>query len=125
MDKAKRLYEAACQKGHVPSCVLAAEIQLSSAYCRAQELFVRACDMGDHVSCIQAGHMIGNGSPDRRAAPDATRAAALYEKACRGGYGRACILFAEVLELGAGVPRDKKNAAAMRDRAKQLGYHEQ
>jgi TPR repeat protein len=122
IEKAKRLYEAACQKGDALSCVWAAEFQLGNSYCRAQGLFGRACDMGDYVSCVQAADMISNGSPDGQAAPDPTRAAALYEKACTGGDGGGCAAFADVLELGAGVPKDQRKAAEMRERAKQFGY---
>src|SRR5690349_18480641 len=57
VEKAKRLYEAACQKGHILGCIWTAELHLGSDYCRAQELFARACELGDYVSCVQAGYM--------------------------------------------------------------------
>lgn len=85
------LYEKACGAGEASACR-----DLGFAYvatvvppdpAKGAEIWLASCEAGHAQSCADLGwlHEEGRGVPQ-----DAERAQALYHRACRGGYERAC-----------------------------------
>lgn len=106
----------------MPSCESAANRYLGRDYCRAQELFVRACEKGEWRACDQAGLMVEKNVPGTGILGDAARAAQLFARGCDGGDPRACMNLALAYRSGKGVAKDAKRADRYEARAKELGY---
>jgi hypothetical protein len=67
-----------------------------------RDVFSRACDTGDGVSCFILGWQINMGVVSAEPA----RAAALFERSCAAGWARGCGSLAEFYVHGEGVPVD-------------------
>ena len=93
----------ACDLGHADGCArLAAFVQNGG-----QEVFVRACDGGDGVSCFILGWQMDKGMG---VTADPARAAALFERSCAAGWARGCGSLGECYRQGEGVPVDPVRA---------------
>jgi len=93
----------ACDLGLADGCSsLAAFVQHGG-----QEVFLRACDGGDGVSCFILGWQMDKGLG---VAADPAGAAALFERSCAAGWARGCGTLGEFYRQGEGVPMDLARA---------------
>lgn len=86
------------------------------ADCRAQ------CDLGDPGSCSRVGYFHQNGLYG--VPRDPARAAALYRKACDGGWAVGCGSLGALHVLGEGVPRDANLGVKLVEQACDMGMSE-
>lgn len=117
--------EPACAAGKGPACAfLARTLEKQSAGVtdvaqalgtlgRAAQLFQKACDAGATDACgdLARLHLWGSGTR-----PDAALARKLAERACVGGDGPSCRLWATMLDGAVGGPKDAGKLAEARRR---------
>jgi TPR repeat protein len=148
---AAKRYVAACEAASGFDCTGAAGLYDDGAgvardTARADELYGRACQLGDRLGCERSG-----GSAHSRAAADAAckpgaseacnrvglryevgreidfdpvRAAASYQKACREKDEHGCALLGYSYEAGIGVARDEKEARRLYEEACSSGQQQ-
>jgi hypothetical protein len=103
--RARRWSLRACELGYGDGCVAASEMETAPA--DKLRLLERGCQL-DALSCLHLAHHFEH---DRQ--PDLTRAATLYEKACRE-TGTGCDSAADLYERGAGTPGDRAKVKELR-----------
>ncbi len=120
--KALTMYRKACARGAGVGCFNAGlQLQYGSGiaadpeqaelmYSKARTTYRRACDAGELEWCVNLGVMYQDG---RGSAPDPTRAARIYDKACRRGSHNGCLNLASQLMSGRGVDQDLKRGEAL------------
>lgn len=89
----------ACDLGLAAGCASLAEFVQHGG----QDVFLRACDGGDGVSCFILGGQVEKGFG---VTADPARAAALFERSCAVGWARGCGTMGEFYREGEGVPVD-------------------
>src|SRR5579862_343960 len=89
----------ACDLGLDAGCTKLAEFVQHGG----QDVFSRACDSGDGVTCFILGWQVEKGLG---MASDPARAAALFERSCAAGWARGCGTLGEFYRQGEGVPVD-------------------
>jgi TPR repeat protein len=122
IERAKALYDRACQGGVVQGCSSLAAIEMREGggdKVRAAGHFRTACDAGDAAGCTNLASMYALGQGVER---DLARAAALLERACGAGLGVGCARLAEAYDRGEGVTADATRAAALRTDACRKGF---
>jgi TPR repeat protein len=73
------------------------------------------CEGGKAESCYAlAEHYSSEGKGED---PDGRRAAALFDKACEGGYAQGCHNVGVLYQRGEGVDKDERRAAELYDKA--------
>ena len=97
--KAGTSFGLACDLGLEAGCTSLAQFLQNGG----QEVFSRACDGGDGVSCFVLGWSIVLGSG---VAAEPARAAGLFERSCAAGWARGCGALGEFYRKGEGVPID-------------------
>lgn len=101
---------AACERGEAAAC-----FRLGLLYddaggvgldvFRALELYHRACDLRYDYACQRAAELrVVVMDPDYELA--VTQVRALTKRSCDAGYGRACVVLANLVKAGKGGPRD-------------------
>jgi uncharacterized protein len=128
-DRAKELARLACRGGRPTGCAIAND---SEAFMAIEEA---ACSAGGRFECGSAAFALSTGAHGvvrdlGRAAPLAQRMLTLEEKDCADDDGSACAALArpyesgsiEGEEAGTFIQKDGARAAALRDRACQLGF---
>src|SRR5438477_6204785 len=73
-----------------------------------------ACDRGQPAECLRAGEILHSG---KGAAPNAARAAVLYQRACDAKLGAACNVLGLLSQDGVGVAQDLGRARSLYDRS--------
>ena len=119
-----KAYEAACKHGDARSCTgygYVADARLSSDARAA--LFLRGCDLGDGVGCLEVAH--GSFAQElsrlgRAANVLLARGIELVDAACKHGDSRACDHFAFAYKSGRGVAKDRARARELSSRACEL-----
>ena len=142
-ERAAELYMRACEGGDAVSCrnlgVLhrtGEGVGLDASL--AVEFFSRACEGGDAVGCHALGILYRSGiawrTPSRRwrrccdnlgvlygrgegVGLNASRAAALFSRACEGGFAPGCTNLGTMYDEGEGVGVDKERATELYRRA--------
>jgi len=127
--RATELGHRACAGGRAIGCAIANEPAAFMAIVEA------ACTAGSGFDCGSAAFALANGSHGvgrdlAREAPLAARMLELEQKACDDEDGSACAALVRPYETGSAegeppgsvVARDASHAAALRDRACELGY---
>jgi TPR repeat protein len=95
-ERSQALYDRACQLHNYEGCVsLGVQLEARSTTqpdgpARAMELYRSACDHDVRSGCLFLGYAYAEGRAGLN--KDATRAAALIQKACRLGDSEACKL---------------------------------
>jgi TPR repeat protein len=113
--------EETCPEGLVLSegkCVVQAKARLH--VCNPTDLAgcTEQCNQGEPQSCAHLARLYRRG---KHTAPDATRAAELYAKACELNQASACSDLGILVAEGTGTPRDAGRAAELFDQACKLG----
>jgi TPR repeat protein len=93
----------ACDLGLAAGCASLTEFVQHGG----QDVFLRACDGGDGISCFILGWQTDKGLG---VAADPARAAALFERSCAAGWARGCGTLGECYRQGEGVPVDPVRA---------------
>ena len=83
------IYEKACDRGDVPSCAMAGDLNYAKRDRRARRYLERACELEHMDSCANLGWMLAHGEGDDADLPGALR---LYQRACAAGESGACVL---------------------------------
>jgi TPR repeat protein len=96
--RAGKSFGLACDLGLDAGCASLAAFVRNGG----QDVFSRACDGGDGVSCFMLGWQIVLGVVPAEPA----RAAALFERSCAAGWARGCGALGEFYVHGQGVPVD-------------------
>lgn len=130
-DEARKLWDAACTKGYVPSCMaLGASYNVGSFFgsidgaLKSRAAYSRACDLGHGEGCLKLGDAqtpIGLFSAPK-GAQDWAGATAAYRKACdTHRIANACLKAGEILGKEANPKADVQLANTYRKRACDLG----
>ncbi len=122
---ARALFERACKAGHDEGCARWGVIRFYGAGVPedvegGRALIERACDRGDGYACHQLAQRLENDDHDayRR---DMERAVELYHRACKAGWGEACLDLSWLFLRGFSVRRDLDRGFALSERACHLG----
>ena len=82
---------------------------------KAVALFTRACEAKSGWACAMAGTLVASGSGVATADP--AEAARFFERGCEEGNGWSCNRLGEMTREGEGVPKDRKRALALFEKA--------
>ncbi|WP_169943141.1 tetratricopeptide repeat protein [Campylobacter sp. RM15925] len=112
------LYEKSCYDDKVAAACNIAGIILGSMgdQNRADELYKKACDMGDMDACKTVGDMHNEGFGGFKV--DYAKARELYDKSCNAQISSACMMLAYHYNGGiGGLKEDYKKAAELYEKA--------
>jgi TPR repeat protein len=117
-----QLVEASCQRGLAIACVSLARAQLKSGndelMSQGQVNMDMGCQRGSAIGCALLAVSFGKNGTGSLSEKETV---ALYERACVGGVGWACVNVAVMHDVGDGVPRDPPKAKAFFRRGCELG----
>ena len=97
---------------------LAAEAYNQGDYQKAAQLFQKACDGGNALSCGGLGFLYANGKGVKH---DYQKAAQLFQKACDGGEALSCNGLGALYAEGKGVRQNFSTAKQYHGKACDLG----
>jgi len=101
--EAGKSFGRACDLGLSSACANLAEFVRADG----QDVFLRACDRGDGVSCFILGSLLMNGVGVPQ---DAVRAVSLFRLSCESGWPRGCGRLGESYLWGEGTAVDQAKA---------------
>ncbi|MBN2694717.1 sel1 repeat family protein, partial [bacterium] len=102
-EKDKETLKDYCESEIPEACVVLGKKIFKTDINRANELYEKACDLGNGKGCSQLGCSYRNGCGVRK---DINKANKLYEKACDLGDGAICSNLGDNYKNGNGVSKD-------------------
>jgi TPR repeat protein len=124
VEVAETMFSDACDAGSAEGCRKAADLVVDRSSGRGTELFSKACELDDGLSCVRLAriHLGESRAPKHNASSGADdRIAELYHRACDADYADGCKEGSDRFVDGDGVDVDRKVGAELAAKACRTG----